>query len=56
MENIKPKIFIFITYYHSMTSMQYTVSLLKLITFFNSKSIPFIIDFIGDEIIMNKIK
>lgn len=56
MENIKPKIFIFTTCYHSMTSMQYTVSLLKLITFFNSKSIPFVIDFIGDEIIMDKIR
>jgi len=42
-------IFISTPCYDAMMTMQYTISLLKLITFFNKNNIDYVIDFIGNE-------
>ncbi len=43
------KIYISTPCYDAMMTMQYTLSLLRLITFLNHKNIDFVIDFIGNE-------
>ncbi len=46
---MSPKLFISTPCYDAMMTMQYTISLLNLIQTLNQNSIPFIIDFIGNE-------
>ena len=43
------KLFISTPCYDAMVTMQYTISLLNLVTYLNKKGIEFVIDFIGNE-------
>lgn len=46
---VPPKIFISTPCYDAMMTMQYTISILNLVTFLNYHKIKFMIDFIGNE-------
>ena len=50
----KTKIFISTPCYDAMMTMQYTMSLLRLMTFLNQKNIEFVIDFIGNESLITR--
>ena len=48
------KLFISTPCYDAMVTMQYTMSLLNLTTFLNSKHIEFVISFIGNESLITR--
>lgn len=48
------KIYISTPCYDAMMTMQYTISLLKLVTFLQDKNIEFMIDFIGNESLITR--